>query len=184
MARKIRPAALAIATLALAGAVSAIALSATRSQTAAASFPGLSPSDQQAIRGYQGWTRLTKKPPARLRSLGSAHRTGTHTIYASPARSQLVGRNGRQRFPYPVGTKILKTNTDGGAITLVAIMRKVARGSSTAGSWDYVEYQRSSGSASFSKFSGGEAACTGCHSYANGGQRGDPRTDSVFYALR
>jgi Cytochrome P460 len=148
------------------------------------SFPGVPTADQRAIQGFEGWTRLTAKPPARLRSLGSAHHAGTHRIYASPPRSKLV-RNGRQRFPYPVGTVIVKTNTTDGYIDLIAIMKKVARGTDTAKSWEFIEYQRSSANGRFSPI--GEAACTGCHTYANGGAlngRTGPRTDSVFYTLK
>lgn len=170
------------ASLALVGGAAA-AVAATRGENGDP-FPGVSAADQRAIRGFEKWTRLTVPPPARLRSLGSAHHAGTHRIYASPARSKLR-RNGRQRFPYPVGTTIVKTNTADGAIDLIAIMRKVSGGTNTAASWQFIEYQRDSAAGRFSPI--GESVCTSCHTYANGGAfngKAGPRTDSVFYTLK
>lgn len=175
-------------TVAIAGSLAlvsgvAVSVAATRGENGDP-FPGVPAADQRAIRGFEKWTRLTAPPPARLRSLGSAHHSGTHRIYASPARSKLV-RNGRQRFPYPVGTTIVKTNTVDGYIDLVAIMKKVSAGTNTAASWQFIEYQRSSPSGRFSPI--GESVCTGCHTYANGAPfngKAGPRTDSVFYTLR
>lgn len=175
-------------TLALVGSLAlvsgaAVAVAATRTDNGDP-FPGVAAADRRAIRGFEKWTRLTVPPPARLRSLGSAHHAGTHRIYASPPRSRLL-RNGRQRFPYPVGTTIVKTNTVVGGIDLIAIIKKVSAGRDTVASWQFIEYQRSSPSGRFSPI--GESACTGCHTYANGAAfngRAGPRTDSVFYTLR
>jgi hypothetical protein len=175
MRKRSRTTLVAVAVLTVAGGAAAVA--ATREDDAT-SLPGLSAADRRAIQGFERWTPLTKPPLASLRSLGSAH-PGTKRIYASPPRSRLV-RAGRQRFPYPVGTRIVKTGSTGGVVTLVAIMRKVARGGASDGGWDYVEYSRSSGTARFSRVSFPERGCAGCHVNANTRQR----TDWVFYSLR
>ena len=173
---------LALAGLVVAGGV-ASGVVATPGE-AATRFPGIPAADRRAIEGFERWTRLAVPRPARLRALGSVHHAGTRRIFASPPRSKLL-RNGRQRFPYPVGTVIVKTNTSDGVVDLIAIMKKVTGGTNTAASWAFIEYQRGSASERFRPI--GEAACTGCHAYANGkdldGQPG-PRTDSVFSTLK
>jgi cytochrome P460 len=139
---------------------------------------GLSRADTRSIQGYERWTRLLGRPRPELAGLGSAH-PGTKRIWVNRSARRLAPA-GRQRFPYPVGTTIVKTARRGDAITLVAIMRKVARAGAGGGGWDFVEYQRSSGSAAFQRVGGGEGVCTGCHRLAQQRQR----SDWVFSRLR
>jgi cytochrome P460 len=139
---------------------------------------GLSRADARSIAGFERWTRLLRGPRADLASLGAAH-PGEKRIYVNRARRRLAPA-GRQRFPYPVGTTIVKTARRGGAVTLVAIMRKAARAGARDGGWDFVEYQRPSGSVPFRRVGGGEGVCTGCHLIAQQRQR----TDWTFITLR
>jgi hypothetical protein len=139
---------------------------------------GLSRADARSIQGFERWTRLLRAPRADLASLGGAH-PGQKRIHVNRARRRLAPA-GRQRFPYPVGTTIVKTARTGSAVTLVAIMRKVARAGARDGGWDFVEYQRSSGYVPFQRVGGGEAVCTGCHQIAQRRQR----TDWTFITLR
>ncbi|MEW6583324.1 MAG: hypothetical protein AB1416_11260, partial [Actinomycetota bacterium] len=145
------------AAVAGAGLVAAgVAGAASLGDPRATALPGIPAADRAAIAGFERWTRLAVPPPVSQRGLGSAH-PGPVTVVASPRRSVLV-RAGRQRFPYPVGTRIVKTARTGGAITLVAIMRKAAKGGTAAG-WRYVEYTRPSGAARFTKVAFPESGC-------------------------
>jgi hypothetical protein len=100
-------------------------------------------------------------------------------IYVNRARRRLAPA-GRQRFPYPVGTTIVKTASTGRAITLIAVMRRVARTGRRDGGWDFVEYQRPSAGVPYRLVGGGEGVCTSCHTLATTEQR----TDWVFSRLR
>ncbi|HEX2502744.1 MAG TPA: hypothetical protein VHK00_02285 [Miltoncostaeaceae bacterium] len=125
----------------------------------------------------QDWLRLTRRPVPSLRPLGSAH-PGAKSIRVNRTRARLTHARGRQRYPYPTGTVVVKTATAGGALSLVAIMRKVRRGSGPA-SWRYVEYVRGRGGPGFTKAGGGQALCRSCHVQATHVQR----SDWVFYRL-
>jgi hypothetical protein len=139
---------------------------------------GLSRADARSIQGFERWTRLAGRPRPELAGLGSAH-PGATRIWVNRSARRLAPA-GRQRFPYPVGTTIVKTARRGDALTLIAILRKVARAGAADGGWDFVEYQRPSGSAAFQRVGGGEAVCTSCHRLAQERQR----SDWVFSRLR
>jgi hypothetical protein len=165
------------ALLLLTAAAAVLATGLTR-ETAGGGTRGLSAPDARAIRGYEGWTRLRGRPRADLRSLGSAH-PGVKRIFVNQPTRRLAP-TGRQRYPFPVGSTIVKAGRSGGELTLIAIMRKVARTGTADGGWDFVEYQRSSASERFARVGGGEGVCTGCHSIAQRRQR----TDWTFDTLR
>lgn len=139
---------------------------------------GVSTRDRRAIAGYLRWQRLARPPVSSLRSLGAAH-PGSKAIYVNRTRAQL-SRNGRQRFPYTRGTTIVKTASNGGAVTLIAIMSKVGQASESDGGWRWIEYKRSSGSQPFEPLIASEGLCTGCHVSATNTQR----SDWAFYRLR
>ena len=145
---------------------------------APANGSGLAAADAAAIRASSHWQRLARPPLAELRPLGSAH-PGAKRIYTSVARAKLAP-GGRQRYPYPRGTTIVKVATTANVATLVAIMRKTAVTNPRDGGWDYVEYQRSSGAEPFSRVAFPESGCADCHRNAATRQR----TDWVFYSLR
>lgn len=140
---------------------------------------GVSRRDARWIRGYTGWTALRGRPEAALAPLGAAHQGGAKRIVVDQPASR-IAPGGRPRFPYPVGTTVVKTAGPVAAPELVAIMRKVARGGATDGGWDYVEYLRASPSASLARVAAGEAVCAGCHLAAER----DQGTDWVFSTLR
>ena len=127
----------------------------------AGDLPGIPASDQAVTLASEGWQRLTRRPVASLRSLGGAH-PGAKSIRVNRERAALTGPRGRQRFPYPRGTVIVKTATRDGALSLVAIMRKVRAGG-TPSSWRYAEYTRSRSGDGFTKVGGGQAVCRSCH---------------------
>ena len=147
--------------------------------TASPRAAGLTPADLEGIPApdraltlaSERWQRLTRRPIASLRSLGGAH-PGAKSIRVSRTRAQLTGRNGRQRFPYPRRTVVVKTGTVGGTVTLVAIMRRVATGGDPS-AWRYVEYTRGGGGGAFTRVGGGQSLCSGCHVSATDTQRSD-----------
>ena len=73
----------------------------------------------------------------------------------------------------------MKTGAREGALSLVAIMRKVRAGSAVS-SWRFVEYVRDRSGEGFTKVGGGQSLCRGCHVSAASVQE----SDSVFYRLR
>lgn len=140
---------------------------------------GVASADTRRIRGYPGWTVLRGRAAGELAALGAAHRGGAKRIVVDQPAAR-IAPGGRQRFPYPVGTTVVKTAGPPRAPELVAIMVKVARDGAADGGWDYVEYLRDSASAPLALVGGGEAVCTGCHLSAER-VRG---TDWVFSTLR
>ena len=131
----------------------------------AQTLPGI-PRD---VAGFERWTKMNFKPlPARG---GEAHH-GVKNVYVNRKRSTLV-RGGKQRFPYPKGTVVVKTASTNGVVTLVAIARKQRAGN---GGWKWAEYTRSSRSDPFSFLASG-AVCTGCHV-------GAKSTDWIFTKVR
>jgi Cytochrome P460 len=140
-------------------------------------LPGIPLRDARAIAGYRSWQRLAKPPREVLRGLGRAHGADVRSIWVNRSRTDLT-RRGKQRFPYPVGSIVVKQVGRSDAAVLVAIMRKV-RGSSDLG-WSWVEYQRDSASEDFARVSAPTRVCTGCHTSATA----DQKTDGVFWSLR
>ena len=140
---------------------------------------GVSAADARRIRGYLDWTVLRGRPTGDLAALGSAHRGGVKRIVVDQPAAR-IAPGGRQRFPYPVGTTIVKTAGPAAVPELIAIMVKVARDGATDGGWDYLEYLRNSPSAPLALLGGGEGVCTGCHFSAEQAQG----TDWVFSTLR
>jgi hypothetical protein len=142
-----------------------------------ADLPGVPAADASAAVASEEWQRLTRRPVPSLRRLGGAH-PGATSIRVNKARAALVDRRGRQRFPYPKRTVVVKTGTRDGDLSLVAIMRKVRAGSAPS-SWRYAEYVRDGGGTGFTKVGGGQSLCRGCHVSATQTQR----SDWVFYRL-
>lgn len=151
-----------------AAALAAIPVVALARDSPSAGLPGL-PRD---IDGFQRWPKLNFKPlPNRG---GTAHR-GVKQVYANKRRNVLAP-GGKQRFPYPAGTIIVKTASTGGVITLVAIGRKLKGFDRAHGDWQFVEYKRSSAGQRFSEISRGEI-CYSCHVGAR-------KTDWIFTRAR
>ncbi len=143
----------------------------------AADLPGIPAADRAIVRASSRWQRLTRPPVASLRALGGAH-PGAMTIRVNRTRAQLTGPSGRQRFPYPLRTVVVKTGGDARGLTIVAIMRRVARGDAPS-AWRYVEYLRDGGAGPFRRVGGGQALCSGCHVQATEVQG----SDAVFTRL-
>ena len=145
--------------------VLAQASAAERAALAPAALPGI-PKD---VAGFQSWTKMNFKAlPARG---GEAHH-GLKNVYVNRKRSVLV-RGGKQRFPYPRGTIVVKTASTSGVVTLVAIGRKKRAG---FGGWQWAEYTRTTARERFSFLASG-SVCTGCHVGAR-------KTDWIFTRVR
>jgi hypothetical protein len=170
-------AALAAAALAAGGGVALSVAAGQAAPPTPADLPGIPAADAGLVVASEGWQRLTRRPVASLRPLGGAH-PGAKSIRVSKDRAALVDRRGRQRFPYPKGTVVVKTAARAGSLSLVAVMRKVRAGSAAA-SWRYVEYVRDRSGTAFTKVGGGQALCRGCHVSAARVQG----SDSVFTRL-
>lgn len=143
----------------------------------AADLPGIPAADRAVVTASAGWQRLTRRPVPSLRGLGGAH-PGTKAIRVNRTRAQLTDAAGRQRFPYPLRTVVVKTGANDGRVTLVAIMRRVARGDA-ASAWRYVEYTRDAGARAFTRVGGGQSLCSSCHLAATRTQG----SDAVFTRL-
>src|SRR5262249_59753230 len=113
-----------------------------------------------------------------LGGLGAAH-PGSKKVVVSETRAQLT-RNGRQAYPYPRGTVVVKTGTTGSVVTLIAIMRKVRAANPQNGGWSFHEYTRSSAAEAFQRTSFPQAGCAGCHPHP----APTPRPDGGFYSPR
>ena len=155
----------ALAPAVVLGAVLAQASPAHRPATGAVALPGI-PKD---IAGFERWTKMNFKAlPARG---GEAHH-GLKNVYVNRKRALLV-RAGKQRFPYPRETIVVKTASTEGVVTLVAIGRKKRTG---FGGWQWAEYSRSQAKERFSFLASG-SVCTGCHVGAR-------KTDWIFTRVR
>ena len=123
--------------------------------------------------GFESWLRLNKRPiPPRQ----SDPHHGTKNVYVNQPRSR-IAPGGRQRYPYPYGTVIVKTASRDGSrpYSLVAVMRKVRRANPRHNDWVMVEYTRTTASSRFLRLAAG-SICTGCHVQAK-------RRDYVFTRL-
>ena len=179
--RSTRPALVAAALAAAGGVVVAGAGAASggqsRAELTAGDLPGLAAADQAVTIASEGWQRLTRRPVSSLRPLGGAH-PGTKSI-----RVNRPGRRSRppaaaSASPTRRGTVIVKTATRDGALSLVAIMRKVRAGAAPS-SWRFAEYTRSRSGDGFTKVGGGQSLCRSCHVQALDVQR----SDWVFFRL-
>ncbi len=153
------------------GAAAAMALAGAGGAAPADDLAGIPAADRALAVASRGWTRLARRPDPSLRGLEGAH-PGAKSIRVSRSRAELTGRDGRQRFPYPARTVVVKTGTVNGAVTLVAFMRRVAAGDGTA-AWRYAEYTRPSSGGTFRRVGGGQSLCSGCHLTASRTQRSD-----------
>jgi hypothetical protein len=123
--------------------------------------------------GFESWLRLNRLPiPPR----SSDPHFGTKNVYVNQPRRR-IAPGGRQRFPYPYGTVIVKSATrQNQRHALVAVMRKVRGANRAHNDWVMVEFTRSSPRARYEKVASGRV-CTGCHVQAK-------RRDYVFTRLQ
>jgi Cytochrome P460 len=143
----------------------------------ASELPGILAKDARAIAGYRSWQRLTRPPREDLRGLGSAHGGQVRSIWVNRSRVAL-SRGGTQRFPYPVGSIVVKQLGRDENETIIAIMRKIKRSRDLG--WSWVEYKRPGTESDFERVSAPTSVCTGCHASAATSQK----TDGVFWSLR
>ena len=123
-------------------------------------LPGL-PAD---ITGYNQWLKLNAEPIPPTGG-GDPHR-GTKDVYVNQERD-VIAPGGRQRFPYPDGSIVVKeSRADSGFIRVVAIMRKKAGSNPAGNDWEYEEYIRRDADSPFPNPISG-AFCGGCHSDAS-----------------
>ena len=107
--------------------------------------------------GYDGWTRLTRKPIP-PRESGDAH-LGTKQIFASRPR----GPNGL----FPNGTIIVKEAQRPGTdfIGLIAVMRKERGADPAHNDWKFLEWTRDGAKARFT-LTARDSVCWSCHAGA------------------
>ena len=153
------------------GAVAAMALAGSGGAAPAGDLAGIPAADRSPAVASRGWTRLTRRPDPALRGLGGAH-PGAKSIRVSRSRAELTRRDGRQRFPYPARTVVVKTGTVDGIVTLAARARRGAAGPGPA-AWRYVEYTRPSSGGAFRRVGGGQSLCSDCHLAASRTQGSD-----------
>jgi len=113
--------------------------------------------------GYERWLRLNAEPiPPRA---ADPH-NGTKNVYTNQRRN-VIAPGGKQVFPYPDGTIIVKDATRPGRdfIGLVAVMWKVKGIDPAHGDWRFIEYVRDAADQPFREIAWG-ATCWGCHSGA------------------
>ena len=124
--------------------------------------------------GFDRWLKLNRAPiPPRP---NDAH-LGTKNVFVNRTRARLAP-GGRQRFPYPNGSIIVKSIRRPGQrfVGVVAVMRKLRGKNPAHNDWLMIEYLRASQSARFRELASG-ALCTGCHVQAR-------RRDYVFTRLQ
>ena len=123
--------------------------------------------------GFESWLRLNRRPiPPRA----SDPHFGSKNVYVSLSRRQLT-RGGRQRYPYPYGSIVVKSAKRPGQsfVSLVAVMRKIRGTNRAHNDWAMIEYTRGSARGRFERIASG-ATCTSCHVQAR-------RRDYVFTPL-
>ncbi len=119
-----------------------------------------------SIDGYESWMtlKLPTDPPV------DVPHEGTKTVYVNQTREALAP-NGKQAFPYPDGTIIVKAGIgpDLDFTSFVAVMTKKAGAVEEANDWLFVKYARESADADFTILGQGPPdgeGCVGCHSAA------------------
>jgi hypothetical protein len=123
--------------------------------------------------GFNQWLKLNRLPiPARPTD---AH-LGTKNVFVNRTRKRLAP-GGRQRFPYPYGSILVKSIRRPGQrfVGVVAVMRKLRGRNPAHNDWVMIEYLRSSPTARFEEVAAGEV-CTRCHMQVR-------RRDYVFTRL-
>ena len=131
-----------------------------RSEETAALLPGL-PKD---VVGYTQWLKLNAEPIPPVPG-GDPH-NGTKNVYVNKTR-EVIAPNGKQEFPYPDGSIVVKDATRPGKdfIGLVAIMRKKAGVDPDHNDWEFIEYVRNASDADFKEIAR-DGVCWGCHTQA------------------
>ena len=158
-----------VAVIAATAAVLVSAASTAPSGTEARPLPGL----PAYTAGFNQWLRLNRLPiPARPTD---AH-LGTKNVFVNRTRKRLAP-GGRQRFPYPYGSILVKSIRRPGQrfVGVVAVMRKLRGRNPAHNDWVMVEYLRSGPTARFEEVAAGEV-CTRCHMQVR-------RRDYVFTRL-
>ncbi len=147
----------------------ALADSQRADSTTAERFRGL----PRYVNGFQKWPRLESFRPLPQRG-GDAH-PGRKVVYVN-RRLSVLAPHGKQRFPYPYGTIVVKTAKTAGYIHLVAIGRKRKGFDRKHGDWQFVEYVRDRAGGRFIEGAEGDV-CYSCHV-------GAKKTDWIFTRVR
>ena len=123
-------------------------------------LPGL-PED---LAGFDQWLKLNKNP---IPSTGGGDpHNGTKNIYINQ-KLEVIAPNGKQKFPYPDGSIIVKEAVSPGKdfIGLIATMRKIKGIDPAHNDWQFVEFTRNAKDKAFREIARG-GVCWGCHSAA------------------
>lgn len=137
---------------------------------------GVPAADAALVRAAWAGTELEVPADGRFADLGSAH-GGDKTVRVDRPRAALAP-GGRQRFPYPRGTSVVKMAATDGAVTLIAIMRRTGAAGSAGGGWEWAEYIRGGAGEDFAPIQVPDSVCSGCHATA-----AEAGTDWVFSRL-
>ena len=120
-------------------------------------LPGL-PDD---IAGYTQWLKLNAEPIPPVPG-GDPH-NGTKNVYVNKTRED-IAPNGKQQFPYPDGSIVVKEAYRPGKdfVGLIAIMRKKAGVDPDHNDWEFIEYVRNAPDAEF-RVIAKDGVCWNCH---------------------
>ena len=147
----------------------ALAQSEPAETTSAQAFRGL----PRYINGFQKWPKVRSFRPMPRRG-GDAH-PGKKVVYVNK-RLSVLAPGGKQRFPYPNGTIVVKTATTEGFVHLVAVGRKIKGTNRKRGDWQFIEWTRDRRDARFVEVARGQV-CYSCHV-------GAKKTDWIFTRIR
>jgi hypothetical protein len=137
--------------------------------TAGDALPGL----PAFTAGFGGWVRLNADP---IPPSTAAPHGQFKNVHVNRDRSALAGVGGPGGTPYPNGTVIVKSGSEGDdPLGVVAVMRKRDGVDPVNGDWNYREFTRPSPRDPYTA-QGGGANCRICHAVARD-------TDFVFTAL-
>ena len=120
-------------------------------------LPGL-PED---VAGYERWLKLNAEPIPPVAG-GDPH-NGIKNVYVNQTR-EAIAPNGKQAFPYPDGSIVVKEAFRPGKdyVGLIAIMRKIAGINPEHNDWQFIEYTRNAPDAEF-RVIAADGICWGCH---------------------
>ena len=122
--------------------------------------------------GFVGGTKLNAAP---IPENSGAPHGEVKNVYVNQA-PETIAPGGTQAFPYPDGTGVVKTGSQGSdGAAIVAAMRKVQGADPDHGDWVFEEFSRSSADAPYTLLASNES-CWGCHA-------GATDTDWVFTEL-